>query len=42
MPMIENNLHFRLATRDDIPHIGPLVEASVRGLSAQEYSPTLS
>jgi GNAT superfamily N-acetyltransferase len=40
MPMIESNLHFRLAEMDDIPRIGPLIEASVRGLSAQEYSPS--
>ena len=38
--MIESALHFRLATMDDIPHIEPLVEASVRGLSAREYSPS--
>jgi len=40
MPMIESSLHFRLAAMDDIPRIAPLVEASVRGLSAQDYSPS--
>jgi len=38
-PMIESNLHFRLAAMDDIPLIESLIEASARGLSAQEYSP---
>jgi GNAT superfamily N-acetyltransferase len=36
--MVVNNLHFRLAATDDIAHIESLIEASVRGLSAQEYS----
>jgi len=36
--MIEKDLHFRLATTDDIARIGSLIEASVRGLSTQEYS----
>jgi GNAT superfamily N-acetyltransferase len=40
MPMIESDLRFRLATMDDIPRIRPLIEASVRGLSAQAYSPS--
>jgi len=40
MPMIESNLHFRLAAMDDIQRIGPLIEASVWGLSAQQYSPS--
>lgn len=31
-------VRFRLATREDIPRIGPLIEASVRGLSVREYS----
>jgi GNAT superfamily N-acetyltransferase len=31
-------LRFRVATTEDIPRIGPLIEASVRGLSAGEYS----
>jgi GNAT superfamily N-acetyltransferase len=40
MRMVESYLHFRLATTDDIAHIESLIEASVRGLSAQEYSPS--
>jgi GNAT superfamily N-acetyltransferase len=38
MQMIERHFHFRLATTDDIAHIESLIDASVRGLSAQEYS----
>lgn len=34
------DFHFRVATADDIPRIGPLIEASVRGLSVGEYSPS--
>ena len=33
-------LRYRVATVDDIPRIGPLIEASVRGLSVEEYSPS--
>jgi GNAT superfamily N-acetyltransferase len=40
MLMVESFLHFRLATTDDIAHVESLIEASVRGLSAQEYSPS--
>jgi hypothetical protein len=40
MLTIESHLHFRLATKDDISLIGPLIEASVRGLSTREYSPS--
>lgn len=32
-------LHFRLATADDIPALARLIELSVRGLQAQDYSP---
>ncbi|HEX4039421.1 MAG TPA: GNAT family N-acetyltransferase [Acidobacteriaceae bacterium] len=35
-----HDFHFRLATVEDIPQIGPLIEASVRGLSVDEYSPS--
>jgi len=38
MRRIESNLRYRPATADDIPLLGPLIEASVRGLSAREYS----
>lgn len=38
MPMTETNIRFRLATRDDAGWIRQLIEVSVRGLSAQEYS----
>jgi GNAT superfamily N-acetyltransferase len=31
---------YRLATPADIPRIGPLIEASVRGLGPQAYSPS--
>ncbi len=40
VPPIEIDLRFRLATAEDIPRIGPLIEASVRGLSARDYSPS--
>src|SRR5215472_11223458 len=40
MLMGESYLHFRTATTDDIAHIESLIEVSVRGLSAQEYSPS--
>jgi GNAT superfamily N-acetyltransferase len=40
MLMVESDLHFRLATTDDFARIESLIEASVRGLSAQEYSPS--
>ncbi len=35
-----NTLHYRLATPADIPHLGALIEASIRGLQAGDYSPT--
>jgi len=38
--MDQSILHFRLAAMDDIPRIGPLIAASARGLSAQDYSPS--
>lgn len=34
------DFHFRLATSADIPRLGALIEASVRGLSAGECSPS--
>lgn len=34
------SVRYRLATMADIPRIGPLIEASVRGLSAGDYSPS--
>jgi len=37
---LSDDLLFRLATPADIPHLGPLIEASVRGLSTGEYSPS--
>lgn len=33
-------LRYRLATPADIPHLGPLIEASIRGLQTRDYSPT--
>jgi len=33
-------LHYRLATTADIPHLGPLIEASIRGLQTNDYSPS--
>jgi GNAT superfamily N-acetyltransferase len=40
MQMVQSYLNFRLATTDDSAHIESLIEASVRGLSIQEYSPS--
>ena len=34
------SLLYRLATPADIPHLGPLIEASIRGLQAGDYSPS--
>jgi len=34
------DLLYRLATPADIPQLGPLIEASIRGLQAGEYSPS--
>jgi GNAT superfamily N-acetyltransferase len=39
MPKNLEHLRFRLAVAADIPRIVPLIEASVRGLQAQDYSP---
>jgi GNAT superfamily N-acetyltransferase len=33
-----DNLQYRLATPADIPHLGPLIEASIRGLQTNDYS----
>jgi hypothetical protein len=33
------NIHIRLATPVDIPVLRALIDASVRGLQAQDYSP---
>ena len=33
-------LLYRLATPADIPHLGPLIEASIRGLQTNDYSPS--
>jgi GNAT superfamily N-acetyltransferase len=32
-------LRYRLANMADIPHLGPLIEASIRGLQTNDYSP---
>jgi len=32
------NIHLRKATKDDIPRLREVIEASVRGLQAQDYS----
>ena len=34
------NFHLRKATKSDIPRIREVIEASVRGLQANDYSPT--
>ncbi len=34
------DLLYRLAMPADIPHLGPLIEASIRGLQADDYSPS--
>jgi GNAT superfamily N-acetyltransferase len=38
---MQNNpmFHLRLATEDDLPALHPLIEASVRGLQAGDYTP---
>ena len=33
-------IHLRKATKDDIPRLKEIIEASVRGLQANDYSPT--
>lgn len=38
MPLSIDERFYRLATAADVPRIGPLIEASVRGLSAGDYS----
>jgi len=38
--MMTDPLHYRLATPADIPHLGPLIEASIRGLQTNDYSPS--
>ena len=38
--MTADDLHYRLATPADIPHLGPLIEASIRGLQTNDYSPS--
>jgi GNAT superfamily N-acetyltransferase len=40
MPDRLAHLRFRLAVRDDAPRLIALIEASVRGLQTQDYSPT--
>lgn len=37
---MDAGLHYRLATPADIPRLQPLIEASVRGLQANDYSPS--
>jgi N-acetylglutamate synthase-like GNAT family acetyltransferase len=34
------NIHLRKATKSDIPRLREIIEASVRGLQANDYSPT--
>ncbi|HUB20413.1 MAG TPA: GNAT family N-acetyltransferase [Acidobacteriaceae bacterium] len=38
--MMSAPLLYRLATPADIPHLGPLIEASIRGLQTRDYSPS--
>ena len=38
--MMLGPLHYRLATPADIPHLGPLIEASIRGLQTNDYAPS--
>jgi len=33
-------IHLRRATKDDVPRLREIIEASVRGLQANDYSPT--
>ena len=40
MPQKQDDFLYRLAAIADIPRIGPLIEASVRGLGPQAYSPS--
>ncbi|MFY9748597.1 MAG: GNAT family N-acetyltransferase [Acidobacteriaceae bacterium] len=40
MQPVASQLRYRLAVPADIPRLGPLIEASVRGLQAQDYSPS--
>lgn len=35
-----DSLRYRPATSSDIPHLGPLIEASIRGLQPNDYSPS--
>jgi hypothetical protein len=34
-----DSLHYRLASLADVPNLGSLIEASIRGLQASDYSP---
>jgi GNAT superfamily N-acetyltransferase len=40
MPPAPSDLLYRLATPADIPNLSPLIEASVRGLQAGDYTPS--
>jgi GNAT superfamily N-acetyltransferase len=37
--MMQANIHLRLAVPEDVPVLRELIEASVRGLQAQDYTP---
>src|SRR6266705_5200256 len=37
--MMQANIHLRLAVPEDIPVLRELIDASVRGLQAQDYTP---
>jgi GNAT superfamily N-acetyltransferase len=37
--MMQSNIHLRLAVPEDVPVLRELIEASVRGLQAQDYTP---
>jgi len=39
MPLSLANLHYRVATADDIPRIHALIDRSVRALQANDYTP---
>jgi len=36
---MDPNIHIRKATAADVPHLRDVIEASVRGLQAEDYSP---
>jgi len=37
--MMQANIHLRLAVPEDVPVLRELIDASVRGLQTQDYTP---